>query len=82
MTKIAVLSGKGGTGKTTAVSCMAWYSEGAEVRCNKIPFNSLTTLTEPNRFLVDLGYADVLLSLRTLHARIRQYGVKVFFSFA
>jgi len=27
MIKIAVLSGKGGTGKTTAVASMAWYSE-------------------------------------------------------
>ena len=28
MTKIAVMSGKGGTGKTTAVASMAWYSDG------------------------------------------------------
>lgn len=28
MTRIAVMSGKGGTGKTTAVASMAWYSEG------------------------------------------------------
>lgn len=28
MTRIAVLSGKGGTGKTTAVASMAWYSKG------------------------------------------------------
>ncbi len=28
MIRIAVLSGKGGTGKTTAVSTMAWYSDG------------------------------------------------------
>lgn len=28
MKKIAVMSGKGGTGKTTAVASMAWYSEG------------------------------------------------------
>jgi len=27
MTKIAVMSGKGGTGKTTAVASMSWYSE-------------------------------------------------------
>ncbi len=61
---------------------MAWYSDGAEVRCNKMPFNSMTALAEPYHYLVDLGYADVITSLRTLHARIRQYGVKVFFSFA
>ena len=28
MIRIAVLSGKGGTGKTTAVASMAWYSDG------------------------------------------------------
>ncbi|NLX47624.1 MAG: P-loop NTPase [Euryarchaeota archaeon] len=28
MTRIAVMSGKGGTGKTTAVASMAWYSQG------------------------------------------------------
>lgn len=28
MRKIAVMSGKGGTGKTTAVAAMAWYSKG------------------------------------------------------
>ena len=28
MIKIAVMSGKGGTGKTTAVASMAWYSQG------------------------------------------------------
>jgi len=28
MIRIAVMSGKGGTGKTTAVSSMAWYSQG------------------------------------------------------
>lgn len=61
---------------------MAWYTDGAEIRCNKMPFASMTALTEPHHYLVDLGYADVVTSLRTLHARLRQYGVKVFFSFA
>ena len=60
---------------------MAWYTDGAEVRCNKMPFSSLTPLPKPNHYLVDLGYADVLTSLRTLHARVRQYGAKVYFSF-
>ena len=59
-----------------------WYEEGAEVKCNKLPFRSLTPLALPNRYLLDLGYADVITSLRTLHARIRRLGVKVFFHFA
>jgi len=59
-----------------------WYAEGAEVKCNKLPFRSLTPLALPNRYLLDLGYADVITSLRTLHARIRRLGVKVFFHFA
>ncbi len=58
-----------------------WYAEGAEIRCNKLPFGSLTALPETNRYLVDLGYADVIASLRNLHARINRLGVKVFFHF-
>lgn len=60
---------------------MEWYNEGAEVRCNKLPFSSMSALSAPNRYLVDLGYADVISSLRNLHARIRRFGVKVFFHF-
>lgn len=59
-----------------------WFTEGAEVRCNKFPFSSLIILPQPNRFLVNLGYADTTTSLRALHARIRSLGVKVFFHFS
>ena len=58
-----------------------WYAEGAEIKCNKLPFRTLTPLALPNRFLLDPGDADVIISLRTLHARIRRLGVKVFFHF-
>lgn len=59
-----------------------WYTDGAEVRCNKFPFNSLRPLPAPHRFLVDLGYADIIPSLRNLHARIHRHGAKVFFHFS
>ncbi len=59
-----------------------WYADGAEVRFNKLPFSSLALLPEPNRFLVDLGYADLITALRNLHARVHRLGVKVFFHFA
>lgn len=58
-----------------------WYTEGAEVRCNKFPFSSMRPLPATNRYLVDLGYADVITSLRNLHARIHRHGAKVFFHF-
>lgn len=58
-----------------------WFSDGAEVRCNKFPFSSLTALPKANRFLVDLGYADITTALRTLHAKVNNLGVKVFFHF-
>ena len=58
-----------------------WYTEGAEVKCNKLPFRSLTTMATPQHYLLDLGYADVITSLRALHARINRLGVKVFFHF-
>lgn len=58
-----------------------WYAEGAEIKCNKLPFRSLTPMTAPNHYLLDLGYADVITSLRALHARINRLGVKVFFHF-
>lgn len=59
-----------------------WYAEGSEIKCNKLPFRSITPLADPNRYLLDPGYADVILSLRTLHARIHRFGVKVFFHFS
>jgi len=59
-----------------------WYAEGAEVRCNKFPFSSLRILPQPDRFLIDLGYADPITALRNLHARVRHLGVKVFFHFS
>lgn len=58
-----------------------WYAIGAEVRHNKMCFNSLTPLEKPNRFLVDIGYADLITSVRDLHARLRRLGVKVFIHF-
>ncbi len=60
---------------------LQWYNEGSEVRHNKISFSSLTKLDEPNRYLVDVGYADVISSFRNLHARIHRLGVKVFIHF-
>ena len=58
-----------------------WYAEGAEVRHNKVSFNSLTRLA-PQRYLVDIGYADLITSFKLLHARLRRLGVKVFIHFA
>ncbi len=57
-----------------------WYAEGAEIRHNKVSFNSLTRLG-PNRYLVDIGYADLITSFKLLHARLRRLGVKVFIHF-
>lgn len=57
-----------------------WYNLGAEVRHNKLSFSSLTILEE-NRFLVDIGYADLITSFRNLHASLRYLGVKVFIHF-
>ena len=58
-----------------------WYREGAEIRHNKVSFNSLTELDQPRRYLVDIGYADLISSFRNLHARLRRLGVKVFIHF-
>lgn len=58
-----------------------WYREGAEIRHNTMSFNSLTALDEPNRYLIDIGYADLITSFRNLHARLRRLGVKVFVHF-
>jgi hypothetical protein len=58
-----------------------WYQLGAEIRHNKMSFNSLRTLEVPHRYLVDIGYADLITSFRDLHARLRRLGVKVFVHF-
>lgn len=58
-----------------------WYREGAEVRYNKMSFNSLTVLAGEHRYLVDLGDADAITAFRNLHARIHRLGVKVFIHF-
>ena len=57
-----------------------WYALGAEIRHNKMSFSSLTVL-DTNRFLVDIGYADLITSFRNLHASLRYLGVKVFIHF-
>nr|MBF0220812.1 hypothetical protein [Desulfobulbaceae bacterium] len=58
-----------------------WYADGAEVRHNKISFGTLTKLDNSNRFLIDFGYAEPIVAIRNLHARIRNHGVKVFVHF-
>lgn len=58
-----------------------WYREGSEVRHNKMSFGSLTTIEPDIRFLIDFGYADALVAIRNLHARVRNLGVKVFVHF-
>ena len=58
-----------------------WYAEGAEVRPNKKSFGSLTKLEGEHRYLIDLGYADVLHAFRDLHSRLRRLGCKVFIHF-
>lgn len=58
-----------------------WYAEGSEVRHNKMSFGSLTLLAQPNRYIVDLGYADPIAAFRNLHARLHRLGVKVFIHF-
>lgn len=58
-----------------------WYADGSEVRHNKLSFGTLTQLDSPNRFLIDFGYAEPIVAIRNLHARIRNCGVKVFVHF-
>ncbi|MCK5227555.1 MAG: hypothetical protein KAJ60_02895 [Desulfobulbaceae bacterium] len=60
---------------------MEWYTEGAEVRHNKMSFGKLERLERENRYVVDLGYSDLLTSFRNLHARLHRLGVKVFIHF-
>ena len=55
-----------------------WYDEGSEVKPNKKCFTSMRIPDQPNRFLIDLGYADPTTSIRNLHARLHRLGVKVF----
>jgi hypothetical protein len=64
-----------------AQSFKRWYDDGAEVRPNKTSFASMSPLDRPNHYLVDLGYADPILSFRNLHARLCNLGVKVFCHF-
>jgi len=59
-----------------------WYAEGAEIRPNKKSFGKLTRLdAEKHRYLVDVGYVDVLQAFRDLHSRLNRLGVKVFIHF-
>jgi len=58
-----------------------WYSDGAEVRPNKKSFGQLIRLQGENRYLIDLGYADVLQAFRDLHSRLHRLGCKVFIHF-
>ena len=59
-----------------------WFAEGAEIRPNKKSFGKLTRLEgEQHRYLVDLGYVDVLQAFRDLHSRLNRLGVKVFIHF-
>lgn len=61
---------------------MEWYTEGAEVRPNKMCYGSLRMNDdEPYRYTVDLGYADMITSFKNLHARLHRLGVKVFIHF-
>ena len=60
---------------------MEWYMQGAEVRPNKKSFGQLSKLVGEHRYLVDLGYADVLQAFRDLHSRLRRLGCKVFIHF-
>jgi len=57
-----------------------WYEMGAEVRHNKLSFSSISKIGD-NRYLVDIGYADLISSFRNLHAMLRYLGVKVFIHF-
>ena len=58
-----------------------WYAEGAEIRPNKKSFGSLIKMEGERRYLVDLGYADVLHAFRDLHSRLHRLGCKVFIHF-
>jgi len=58
-----------------------WYAEGSEIRHNKMSYKSLAVLEESKRYLVDIGYADLITSFRDLHARLHRLGVKVFIHF-
>lgn len=58
-----------------------WYEEGAEVRHGKMSFGALTVLDKPDRYLVDLGYSDLIVAFKNLHARLHRLGVKVFIHF-
>lgn len=58
-----------------------WYAEGAEIRPNKKSFGKLTRLQGERRYLMDLGYVDVLQAFRDLHSRLHRLGCKVFLHF-
>jgi hypothetical protein len=58
-----------------------WYAEGAEIRPNKKSFGKLTELEGERRYLMDLGYVDVLQAFRDLHSRLHRLGCKVFIHF-
>lgn len=58
-----------------------WYAEGAEIRPNKKSFGKLTRLEGERRYLMDLGYVDVLQAFRDLHSRLHRLGCKVFLHF-
>ncbi len=58
-----------------------WYAEGSEVRPNTKYFGAMITHERPNRYTIDLGYADPIATFRNLHARLHRLGVKVFIHF-
>ena len=60
---------------------LEWYQDGSEIRHNKISFGSMSQLKGENRYLVDIGYVDLITAFKNLHARLHRLGVKVFIHF-
>ncbi len=58
-----------------------WYKTGAEARYNKHSYQYLSTLDKPFRYQVDVGQADAIKALQTLHGKLYRFGVKVFVHF-
>lgn len=58
-----------------------WYKAGAEARYNKHSYQYMATLDKPFRYQVDVGQADVIQALQTLHGKLYRFGVKVFVHF-
>ncbi len=58
-----------------------WYERGAEIRYEKPHFGRFSVIEAPDRYLVDLGNTDPIISIRELHAMLYHLGAKIFIHF-